>query len=295
MRLSLLFSFLYCTRLGLSHIYDERCVQCINVDVYFHVVAHTYGTIFFHEKSETLESLVPMIEENMKVVNYELNETPFVFQWRNKDNLTSINNSKITMRMCQHEQRMRLNKKWMLGDSKSINVYLGHNMKPGTFEGNTLVNSTTVGCASFPDDDTNGVWMNFEILPPQGNGLTLVHEFGHWLGLLHTYGTYANANEFDPCDPSNPGDFVDDTPIQTKFDLKNYTNETSADSCPDQEGTDSFWNIMNSVCGRRTCFGDRAILTEGQIQRMVSRLDIVEPVVSASVSNTVSLCVAIPV
>jgi hypothetical protein len=108
--------------------------------------------------------------------------------------------------------------------------------------------------------------MNLEVLPPGGNGLTLAHEFGHWLGLFHTYQSFL----LDSCDPNDPGDFVDDTPIQLLFDAYNYTNETSSDSCPGLPGEDAFWNIMNRVCPKRTCFGDKAYLTQGQIQRMVS-------------------------
>lgn len=148
-----------------------------------------------------------------------------------------------------------------LGDTKSINVYLGHYMSEKR-------NST--GCGTFPEDAADGIFMKYEILPPLGNGLTLVHEFGHWFGLQHTYTTFSNQNRWDDCDVSNAGDYVDDTPVQLAFDLDTYTNQTSLDSCPDQPGEDSFWNIMNKVCRGRGCFGDKAYVTEGQIQRMVS-------------------------
>lgn len=83
--------------------------------------------------------------------------------------------------------------------------------------------------------------MSYYVLPLEGNGLSLAHEVGHWLGLHHTYTTV--FKEFtDPCDFRNVGDFVDDTPLQLMYPLHDevYTNQTSWDSCPDQPGEDSF-------------------------------------------------------
>lgn len=241
-------------------IYNQRCIGCIDVDVYFHIVAHDNGTIFFQNNAATVESITPMIEENMRVVNYELNETPFVFNWINRDYIPILSNTSWTSAMCR--SRLELNNHSYLGDSKSINVYLGHRMHP------TL---PYVGCASFPSYQDNGVWVSFEVLPPASTGLTMVHEFGHWFGLQHTFATFANADRQDKCNPVNRGDFVDDTPIQLVFDIDSYTNDTtSVDSCPDQPGEDAFWNLMNYACRRHYCFGDRAYITEGQIQRMVS-------------------------
>lgn len=131
--------------------------------------------------------------------------------------------------------------------------------------------SIAVGCASFPEREVNAIMLNFEVLSPEATGLTIAHEVGHWLGLLHVYEPFRNQDREDPCNPQNPGDFVDDTSLSARFPFfDNYTNQTSFDSCPDQPGEDSFFNMMNRVCGRRHCFGDRGFFTEGQIQRMVS-------------------------
>ena len=200
----------------------------------------------------------------MAVLNDEYKGTPFSFIWKNLDAVTVVNNTEWTSDLCLFVRHGTLQDDWVfLGDFKtSINVYLSHQIN--------IVRNLTTGCGSFPRKDVNYIGMDFEILPPGGNGLTPAHEVAHWLGLLHTFTSTFNPRSGDPCHPNSKGDCVDDTPIQTKFNYSLYVNQTSSDSCPPVEGDDSFWNLMNSVCFRHACFGDRAFFTEGQIQRMVS-------------------------
>jgi hypothetical protein len=67
----------------------------------------------------------------------------------------------------------------------------------------------------------------------------VVHEIGHWLGLMHTF-------EGDSCDPSNKGDYIDDTPQQLLAPTDVWGNcDMEMDSCPGLEGKDLVNNPMS--------------------------------------------------
>lgn len=219
---------------------EERCIQCIDIDVYFHAVAFTNETLFFNE-TQYLEDLPPKIEANIRVLNHEeFNKTPFLFVSKNSDQHASVvYDNNWTINMCEWSVRFALNRWSFLGDyDKSINVYLGHKM---------YQTSNASACASFPFYPINPIMMNYEVLPPDGTGLCLPHEVGHWLGLWHVY-TETFKQVDDPCGVQNPGDFVDDIPLQLSSPLHySYTNQTRWDFCPGQLGEDSFWNLMNEV------------------------------------------------
>jgi hypothetical protein len=81
--------------------------------------------------------------------------------------------------------------------------------------------------------------------------LVPVHEFGHWMGLLHTF-------QFG-CGWLAHGDLIRDTPTQAEG---HHSCAPGYDSCPDDEGTDPIDNIMGYSQGCRGQF------TAGQITRM---------------------------
>lgn len=92
-------------------------------------------------------------------------------------------------------------------------------------------------------------------LPGYGQGGTLIHEVGHWLGLLHTFQ--------GSCETS---DGVNDTPMEFSpyrgcGELPGYP--LNRDSCPDNPGTDPVHNFMDysgDACWYK--------FTEGQIAVM---------------------------
>ncbi|KAJ0119644.1 extracellular metalloprotease-1 [Diaporthe amygdali] len=81
-------------------------------------------------------------------------------------------------------------------------------------------------------------------------GLTTVHEVGHWLGLFHTFQGNSCTGE---------GDLVADTPQQLEASAG---CPTSSDTCPDSPGLDPIHNYMDytiDVC--------KTEFTPGQIAR----------------------------
>ncbi|KAK7720508.1 hypothetical protein SLS63_009726 [Diaporthe eres] len=81
-------------------------------------------------------------------------------------------------------------------------------------------------------------------------GLTAVHEVGHWLGLFHTF-------EGNSC--TGEGDLVADTPQQAEATAG---CPASSDTCPDSPGLDAVHNYMDyTVDSCKTEF------TPGQIAR----------------------------
>jgi hypothetical protein len=66
-------------------------------------------------------------------------------------------------------------------------------------------------------------------------GKTAVHEVGHWFGLLHIF-------QDNTCDPTDEGDFIDDTPQQS---VATDGCPVGKDSCPSSPGLDAIHNYMD--------------------------------------------------
>ena len=104
------------------------------------------------------------------------------------------------------------------------NYYLGWAYYPWTF--------------SNEDNRMNSIFIHTETLPDgdydlYNEGLTLVHEIGHYFGLIHTF-----AEEGTCID----GDEITDTPAEK---TPNYLCDSSRDSCPNNEGKDPINNFMD--------------------------------------------------
>jgi hypothetical protein len=87
-------------------------------------------------------------------------------------------------------------------------------------------------------------------------GKTAVHEAGHWLGLLHTF-------EGNSCD--GPGDYIDDTPVESTATDGCPTNPAKR-SCPGQQKADESDPIHNYMdYSIDSCYEG---FTELQVKRM---------------------------
>ncbi|KAF9528764.1 hypothetical protein CPB83DRAFT_297937 [Crepidotus variabilis] len=91
-------------------------------------------------------------------------------------------------------------------------------------------------------------------------GRVATHEIGHWFGLYHTFGNEEVGN----C--TGPGDYVDDTPMES---LPAVACQTLRDSCPDQPGKDPVRNYMDY--SPEDCKDE---FTPGQTQRMINQWNI---------------------
>lgn len=110
------------------------------------------------------------------------------------------------------------------GSYADLNLYFHSDLSGGILGTCTLPSQVTAGTtrAQYYSDGCN---INANTMPGgsltgYNQGMTAVHETGHWLGLLHTFEGYSCTGE---------GDSIADTPMQS----------TSTDGCPSKPAKDS--------------------------------------------------------
>jgi hypothetical protein len=116
-----------------------------------------------------------------------------------------------------------MKRKYNQGTYSSLNLYYLSDWKPTEFNGEPLgTNTYMFGACTFPTNETDaetiaidGCIMQQDSLPGNtvklsaNGGLTTVHEIGHWLGLLHPWGT----RDSTPGECEEPN-FIIDLPLQ---------------------------------------------------------------------------------
>ena len=208
------------------------CSQCIGIDTYFHVFQRSSLPPLLGPVDSVVDAAI--LETQLHLLNNAFRETPFFFRLLNT---TLVVNDGLHDRFDETSDALQsAAQTYRMGDYSTLNVYFGNRLGQTSF----AYLPENVG-----NDDTDafriedGVWMDMATLPTSegGGGLTLVHEVGHWLGLLHTY-------EGNSCDPSNPNDYVADTPQQA-FASTGCPSNPAPDTCPFLPGNDPVHNYMD--------------------------------------------------
>eukprot|EP00977_Amphora_coffeiformis_P015400 scaffold4510_cov183-Amphora_coffeaeformis.AAC.85 len=255
----------------------ELCHQCITVPVRVHMLVTELEN---YNEEESLSSISPVdvaesFRRNLVLLNQAFEDTPFVFEWDD------------VYRIMPHPQAAwnALNFRQWIGtqhqnDDTMLHVYLAHQLAPVGNDGGVLF-----GFGTFPNAQAtgDGVYLRYDVVTgggwPGDNmdlGYWLIHETGHWLGLLHSFQTYLNqpAEEYN-CQPNEVGfgDFVNDTPLQrgpsVDQDCKAHLgkNAPALDTCPNLPGPDAIFNYMNYV-DDHICWARQGEFTCGQKERM---------------------------
>jgi Hint module/Pregnancy-associated plasma protein-A len=145
-------------------------------------------------------------------------------------------------------------KTYRRGGYGTLNVYFGNNK--GTDSAGAPPTMQYLGRVP-PIND--GIFMDIKTTPGGASicchlGKSLIHEAGHWLGLLHTFAGYS-------CDESNMNDYVSDTPQQLSYTDNDCP--VNADTCTGLPGLDPIHNYMDYSSDE--CVSE---FTPGQIERM---------------------------
>lgn len=136
------------------------------------------------------------------------------------------------------------------GNQRTLNLYingggprdypvLGWSRFPWQYSGTPRLDGVSVNVAALPGGRARGYNL----------GDTLVHETGHWMGLLHTFEGGCGTR----------GDLVADTPDE---DEPSYQCETTRDTCI-EPGLDPVHNFMDYSLD--SCMN---MFTDGQVRRM---------------------------
>jgi hypothetical protein len=219
--------------------------MAVSIPVAFHVLYYTQGRSIIGEVSDA------QIIEQLNVMNDAYAGTGLSFYLLSIDRTENRAWAKmITGTASEEEAKMAL----AVDPAHTLNIYTGNP-------------SRALGWSYFPwsypeSSHMHGIVLFYELLPGGSynrEGISAVHEGGHYLGLYHTFQ--------GGC--SEPNDYCDDTP-QEAHELK--TECVEEDSCPDDPGMDPIHNYMNY--GRDFCLYE---FTLDQIARMEWALTTYKP------------------
>lgn len=225
----------------------------IEVPVAFHIITNQKGDGLF----PNMESI---IHNQFLVINEVYNKFNISFKLLSID--TTVNDSWFynASYYRNKEDLVEMTSLLSINPSEVMNVFC---LNPGV-----------LGEAPYPwysslKTSMDYVIINFNTLPGSPNiykeifnqGETLVHEVGHFLGLIHTFEGGADNCKSPNNDGCSIGDLVDDTPSQ-KICLDTGCIETS-DSCP-QPGYDPVKNYMGY--NPDSCMSE---MTPGQGERLI--------------------------
>jgi hypothetical protein len=203
---------------------EREDVATININAYIHVITSTANAGLYTEKQAT---------KQMNAINLVYKRIGIVFNLIKTD--ITVNDAwAVADGAAMDALKASLRK----GTYADLNLYFHSDLSGGILGTCTLPSQVQAGMdpALYASDGCN---INANTMPGgsltgYNQGMTAVHETGHWLGLLHTFEGYS-------CE--GVGDFIDDTPMQSTS-TDGCPTEVK-DSCPGLEGVDLIHNYMD--------------------------------------------------